>query len=451
MTSGGGIQIKTRTVTQEASHGGSCDYELSQSRECNTDPCPVDCVMEDWTDGWGKCVCEPGGNVFFPTITSQQTRTRRVLVEPQHGGQTCPSHPDYPDQVYTWETRKDCSCDCEVTEWSPWSACSTGYGPWVKSRSREVISVKYQGVVGNPAKECDNNIPPGSFGIDLTGSQHWYMQGCPYPGDWDGVINHSKYPPVDCQVSEWGDWSECPNVCSGTHSRTRTILTHRVGEGLDCPNLVESKPCQEPSCTECADSYLVFGAKGCVEFNHSSSVVGRWHASDELVNGRPVYYGYTDLVSHTNSPENLRMYWNDSVPGQKAEWYTQKAYNGGWNSDFPVKYEPEWTGNPEYSKCTWPNNFTKCPSRGVCFHDNVTSDTERVYKKLTGEDTQAWSEPGYGCVPIPATGKPVVRITDAPIRDDGMDLNGLYYSNSMYNGIPAYRNMEGPRFIISEE
>ena len=30
----------------------------------------------------------------------------------------------------------------------------------------------------------------------------------------------------DCQVSEWGPWSDCDNQCgSGSQERTRTIMT----------------------------------------------------------------------------------------------------------------------------------------------------------------------------------------------------------------------------------
>ena len=49
---------------------------------------------------------------------------------------------------------------------------------------------------------------------------------------------------VDCQVSEWQEWSVCSKTCGyGTHTRTRTLLVKSSGRGAKCPSLSEEGMC----------------------------------------------------------------------------------------------------------------------------------------------------------------------------------------------------------------
>ena len=44
--------------------------------------------------------------------------------------------------------------------------------------------------------------------------------------------------PVDCELSEWSDWSECSVTCgSGMQVRVRSILTEPADGGRKCPLL----------------------------------------------------------------------------------------------------------------------------------------------------------------------------------------------------------------------
>ncbi|CAD7953254.1 unnamed protein product, partial [Amoebophrya sp. A120] len=71
-----GTQRITRTRIQAPAYGGNgCDGggALEQTRTCNTDPCPVDCVVHEWNE-WSACshACGPDG-----------TRTRvKPVTEP---------------------------------------------------------------------------------------------------------------------------------------------------------------------------------------------------------------------------------------------------------------------------------------------------------------------------------------------------------------------------------
>ncbi|XP_034943892.1 somatomedin-B and thrombospondin type-1 domain-containing protein-like [Chelonus insularis] len=51
---------------------------------------------------------------------------------------------------------------------------------------------------------------------------------------------------VDCTVSEWGTWSACDNLCGvGIQSRIRVITQSKQNGGKHCPQLEQSRICQE--------------------------------------------------------------------------------------------------------------------------------------------------------------------------------------------------------------
>lgn len=66
-TCGGGEQSRSRPMTAASNGGQACPAEGSEDRQCNTVDCPVDCVVGDWAS-WGTCSSTCGGGV--------QTRTR---------------------------------------------------------------------------------------------------------------------------------------------------------------------------------------------------------------------------------------------------------------------------------------------------------------------------------------------------------------------------------------
>merc|ERR1719440_2492861 len=84
-----GIQLITRTLIQkwdpttpEGKYGAGCPPDQVQ-RECANVPCPIDCVMADWSC-WSKCSKDCGGG--------QQGRSRAVMTEAEYGGKECPAN-----------------------------------------------------------------------------------------------------------------------------------------------------------------------------------------------------------------------------------------------------------------------------------------------------------------------------------------------------------------------
>ncbi|KXJ22728.1 Spondin-1 [Exaiptasia diaphana] len=76
---GGGTQGRVRYKTVGASCGGSCNYNFQETRTCNVNCCPVNCVYS-----WGSwSSCSGCGK-------STQSRSPNIKVRPSCGGRSCP-------------------------------------------------------------------------------------------------------------------------------------------------------------------------------------------------------------------------------------------------------------------------------------------------------------------------------------------------------------------------
>ena len=76
-----GIQTRTK-ISSQSGQGTACDNEnLTRTGFCGSTPCPVDCVLTDWSD-WGRCSKDCDGG------TKKRTRTK--TKEGKYGGELCP-------------------------------------------------------------------------------------------------------------------------------------------------------------------------------------------------------------------------------------------------------------------------------------------------------------------------------------------------------------------------
>ncbi len=80
-TCGNGTHIRSRTITQSASHGGAACPTLSDVQPCTPHLCPIDCVVGSWVEF---------GNCSSPCGAGMQTQSRSVIVASANGGMACP-------------------------------------------------------------------------------------------------------------------------------------------------------------------------------------------------------------------------------------------------------------------------------------------------------------------------------------------------------------------------
>merc|ERR1719197_2362597 len=197
---GGGTQQRTRPITTQPScNGGACPA-VSQNQPCNSSPCPVDCSLTAWSN-WSVCNVQCG--------QGEETRSRSVAVPPANGGASC-------DALSESRACMQPACSCQQTQWSTWSACSESCGTGSQSRTRSTIAA---------ASDCG-------------------------PTEEDRDCNTQPCP-VDCVVGNWQGWGACSAQCGGgLQSRSRDVITAQVGSGAACPELSESRACNETPCTQ---------------------------------------------------------------------------------------------------------------------------------------------------------------------------------------------------------
>jgi hypothetical protein len=59
-----------------------------------------------------------------------------------------------------------------------------------------------------------------------------------------------SFAAVDCEMSEWGDWTPCAKTCGqdSIQERSRKILSHSRRGGRECGNRIERRYCELPPC-----------------------------------------------------------------------------------------------------------------------------------------------------------------------------------------------------------
>nr|XP_002127606.1 coadhesin [Ciona intestinalis] len=283
----GGVEIRTRTVTTAAQHGGTACPSLTESKACNQvcmnngtftggrcvcvgsytgtccqTPPPVHCAMSAWST-WGTCskTCGAGGVAV---------RTRSVVTHSQHGGRNCTgalretkscneiclNSGNFTSNVVNNVTHSSCKCHagyagaccqrkvpvhCVTSAWSAWSNCSKTCGGGESFRTRSIVTPhKHNGTVCPALRETK------ACNMICYNGGNYSTNGCVCVGGHNGSCCEIKPSPVHCVLSTWSSWSNCSKTCGagGVKTRTKSVVTEALYGGRNCSgNRSESKPC----------------------------------------------------------------------------------------------------------------------------------------------------------------------------------------------------------------
>lgn len=203
-TCGGGVSFRYRSEDRSSAFGGKSCGSLQEKKVCGAVKCPVDCQVTDWSN-WDACTAKCGGGY--------QWQRRKVLTANANNGKACPvlsqkrlcnDHP--------------CHIDCEMTDWSTWSTCSVKCGGGTQKRTRTMTRMSQHG-----GKTC----PPGRE---------------------DRACNISECP-IDCELSQWGAFPDCSSTCGGgQQTRYRSIEVTSAFGGKKCGALTDPRTCNTKKC-----------------------------------------------------------------------------------------------------------------------------------------------------------------------------------------------------------
>nr|XP_058946642.1 uncharacterized protein LOC131774603 [Pocillopora verrucosa] len=219
-TCGGGMQQKTRSCTAPAPANGGRDCSIlgpsSESRNCSTTPCPINGGYTEWT-AWTTCSVTCGGGIV--------KRTRNCTnPAPQYGGKDCSV--DGPEIMTQPCNPQKCPVDGAYSPWSDWTPCTVTCGGGESLRSRQ----------------CSNPSP--EFG----------GRDCSSLGSSTETIKCKIDPcPVNGGYSPWEQWTACSVTCgNGQQSRIRTCNNPEPSYGgADCAAIgepTETKQCYIQVC-----------------------------------------------------------------------------------------------------------------------------------------------------------------------------------------------------------
>ena len=161
---GATIQKRTRTLEQVGS--GGCGLP-NDEKGCRLPKC----LTYKWTVGsWGDCMLD---SATTTSDCSATLKTRQVVCEsetfPAIIDATACNQADKP--IEKMNCSLQCTTDCQVSNWSPWSSCSASCGLGVRQRTRKVIAGSNDGGRDCPSlfqtKQCEaNHLPCYNYSLE---------------------------------------------------------------------------------------------------------------------------------------------------------------------------------------------------------------------------------------------------------------------------------------------
>jgi len=261
-TCGKGAFTRTRQIKVQPEDGGAPCPSTAETKPCDLMACPVDCKTTQWVCGMCHKTCGGGSKLC-----------KREIVQPNsNGGKSCPQ------LARTVQCNmQDCPIDCELSPWSPPTACSKSCGGGSRAYSKrlyrypmwggkacgpthkvqkcntQACPIDCQTTPWGSCNECGKTCGGGMHACKRTVMQRPRNGGKSCPAKLNGRFACNTHAcPIDCMVSAWKPWTACTKTCGGgTTSRFRTVVQQAALGGKACPAEDQHKKCNHGKDGEC--------------------------------------------------------------------------------------------------------------------------------------------------------------------------------------------------------
>ncbi|KAH3881664.1 hypothetical protein DPMN_005591 [Dreissena polymorpha] len=229
VTCGTGRAVRNRTCSfhtryPDTPHGDDCDGEHAQTKDCNTQLCPVDARWSTWS-AFSTCSQTCGGG--------RRTKARQCIYdEVAQIGLNCTGQSTVTEECST----NECPIDGIIQPWNSWTFCSTSCGGGVHTRTRDCFFPPNR-PHGADCKEQLNETAPCN------------VQSCPTATTPPPPT--TTLPTADGHWSNWTSWTMCTLTCGGGQQyreRQCTYPDHTL-HGQYCPGPKnQTQECNSRNC-----------------------------------------------------------------------------------------------------------------------------------------------------------------------------------------------------------
>ena len=226
--------VSNRCRQGNKSDGNRC----SEDDECSRGKC------RDWGNNDKRC-CPSGGNTRWDQCGNIPAGGNCK----NHDGSQCKS-----GKCHNWK--------CVTSD----STCRSGYTELESNTVTRAPNCSHKG----QRKKVYNQTAGGCERMGSTKTVYEDIEKTSCPPNHHCSHGNCRHNPVNCEVSEWGNWTACNSTCetTGQQTRTRRIIVNRAHGGNGCPSLTENRGCDKKpynSNTQYCHNKLIKNKKGSFE------------------------------------------------------------------------------------------------------------------------------------------------------------------------------------------